>query len=233
MGLFDRLVRRSRSTAIENPEELRVALFRAIESKDNGKFKGLCRNNYSSIVSNFPMWRKSPANLMGDKGETYRYGSAIVVIAEFFEESFGDRTLINILSGAAGDNPLIRWHNAISRAKNLMGDGEFPEATSVLENAIIDASGLVGPGAEEAHSHSWGNLGVCYYRLGRFEEALIQTERALAYCQSTHDLEGTKTYLGNLVNVLTKLDRSEDAAKRSHELIAVEEALTHGSKKHV
>jgi len=188
--------------------------------------RALCKSNYSSIVESFPNWQNSPADIEGRPEAINRYGSSLVAIAEAFEQMFGEKTLIKILTGSPAENPLIRWQGAMTRARVLVAEKQYAEAARILEDTMIDASRLTGPGANEMFAHSWGNLGLCYYHMGRLEEALVQTERALVYCQTSKDLTGAKTYLSNLINILTKLGRSDEASQRAEELARAEFTMT-------
>src|SRR5688572_26342691 len=112
MGLFDALFGR-RAPEVGDPEQLRALLFEAARAGDLRRVEALCRKNRSLVAESFPVWQKLPESIRNDPAAAGEYVGGMVAVARVFAERLGDATLLNLLTGTAESNPLMRWEGVM------------------------------------------------------------------------------------------------------------------------
>jgi len=89
MGILDWF--RSRST-VSSPDDLRAALFDALERNDYERAMPHINENSDRIRSEFRSWTMPPESLRGNTDALSRYVNTLMTIARVFEKS-GDASL--------------------------------------------------------------------------------------------------------------------------------------------
>jgi hypothetical protein len=105
MGISDWF--RSRST-VSRPDDLRAALFDALERKDYERAMRLINDNSDRIRSEFRSWTTVPESLRGNGDALSRYANTLMTIARVFEKS-GDASLRTWFEGGGRDTPFTQW----------------------------------------------------------------------------------------------------------------------------
>ena len=167
--------------------------------------------------------RQLPADLRDQPALVEDYVQTMVAIARLFEQRLGDASLMRTLTGAGGDNPLVRWQQRLDQAQKAMEELQYREAAGQLADLLIDVRGLKGSGPEAYLPPTFGLLGECYFQCGEAEKAVAPTEQALRICRRTGDKEGVATYLGNLYEIHRyrgDCQRAGDAAEELAERLA-------------
>ncbi len=182
-------------------EELRRLLWDAAGGGDEAALESLCRTHQDAIRQHFSSWRQLPADLRDQPALVEDYVQTMVAIARLFEQRLGDASLMRTLTGAGGDNPLVRWQQRLDQAQKAMEELQYREAAGQLADLLIDVRGLKGSGPEAYLPPTFGLLGECYFQCGEAEKAVAPTEQALRICRRTGDKEGVATYLGNLYEI--------------------------------
>lgn len=99
---------------VELPTEVRDVLIEAACRDDPQVLASLCLRPQDEIRRMFPIWRTVPEPLRNDPAARDRYCKGLVAIAAFFE-SAGDPSLLQLLMGDDGANPLILWERDLAR----------------------------------------------------------------------------------------------------------------------
>lgn len=217
MGLFDYFFG-SRAASISDPDQLRQALFEAALSGNQRQLERLCGANREAIVNHFPAWQKVPESLRTDPPAMQRYVQGMVAIAEVFANRLGTPTLLQRLMGTSESNPLIRWQDQLTQARQLMSELRYAEARDLLTDLLIDVRGLQGSGVDSYLPITLGCLGECYFQTREAEKAIPHLEEALRLCQKTGDGEGVVAYVGSLYEVQRYLGQPEPAARYAEQL---------------
>jgi tetratricopeptide (TPR) repeat protein len=194
MGISDWF--RSRST-LSRPDDLRAALFDALERKDYERTMGLINENSDRIKSEFRSWTTAPQSLGDDL--LSRYVNNLVTIARVFEKS-GDASLRILLEGGGRDspNPLSQWTEALERARRLTEGGQAAEAVILLRETLENIATGTGTGVSHYRARCLGSLGGALHKMGNTSEAVRVTREALEVCRQAGDEEGVQVYTQNL-----------------------------------
>jgi hypothetical protein len=192
MGLFS-LFRRKPA----RPPELLEALIAAANQPDAMALAGLCARHRDEICRLFPTWRTIPDHLRFDPAAQHRYCRGLIAIAAHFE-SFGDPSLIRLLTGDAKDNPLVQWQQDLTDAQALIDNGRAAEAVVLLRAVLERTRDFAGDGVSMNLPRTLGTLGVAYYRTGDTARAMEFTGQALELCRRLGDEDGIKTYTENI-----------------------------------
>lgn len=224
MGIMDRLFGRSSdkgstSNKGEGPEEapapevLRQRLFDAIHAGDGGALEAMCAKHEPLILASFDEWQRVPEGFrVPDKLQWY--GTGLIGLAQHFAQERGKPQLLQKMMGAPDDNPMERWGRTLGEVRPLMEELRYEEAISMLREAISSTEGMQGPGVDRYLPVMQGRIGECLMQTGDIEGARDMTERALAGCSSSEELEGVIAYLGNLVEIHRY--RGDHAAAADH-----------------
>jgi tetratricopeptide (TPR) repeat protein len=212
MGLFTLLFG---SRKPPEPDELRQQLFAA--NRPFGLLR-LCRRYSDLIREHFPAWRIVPVPVRASPEQTQQYMDGMVAIAQTFEQSLRDPSLMQLLLGPTGTNPLERWQKRVEEARSLKEDLHYRDAVTLLTDQLIDARKLKGSGVDAYLPVTLGELGECYFQLGEADRALAPTEQALEIVRRTGDTEGILAYLGNLYEAHRYLEQAEPAARCAEQL---------------
>jgi tetratricopeptide (TPR) repeat protein len=179
------------------PDELREALFQAVHMDDAGRLRELVDGHRDSIREHFPVWRKVPESVRTDPERVNAYGAGLIGVAQHCAQH-GDPSLIELLTGPAADNPVLRWQEAIVAAQEAMEAGQYAEAEAPLRDSLAAGRGLSGSGVDHYQPITLGLLGQCRFHQGDAAEAVALFGEALAICRRTADLEGEIAYLNSL-----------------------------------
>lgn len=220
MGLLDRLFGKP-EPPIADPERLREALFAAARAGDRRRLERLARANQAAVLEHFPTWKKVPEAIRADPAAVRPFVESMIAVAELFQRRLGRPELMAALAGPPGGNPLVRWQEALQRARGLMTDLRYDEARPLLADALIDARGQSGTGVDRYLPITHGYLGEAYFESGRAAEAVPHLEHALTACERTGDAEGIATYLNSLFEVHRYLGRPTEAAGYADRLAGV------------
>lgn len=185
------------ATKASPPDDLRSALFDALDDEDYEAAVHLINRNGDRIRAEFKSWMTVPVDIRADPVRPNRYGHALVTIARLFENS-GDASLMRLLQGEASDNPIVRWQEAMERADKLIGDRHPDEAVQLLRDAIDGMTGFTGTAVDQFRPKLLGRLGNALAQLGDTAEAIRVTREALELCQRSGDEEGVQVYRRNL-----------------------------------
>jgi hypothetical protein len=207
MGIFH-FLKKSRDAT--SPEIVREALFDAVAADDDGVLRGLCEQHRDVILEYFPTWRTIPQTVRGDADGIARYANGLIGVALAFEEQ-GEHQLLELLQGMRDhSNPILRWEEDFTAAREAMSSGAYRRAASLLEGIATEMSRLQGTAIDEYLPAVQGALGEAYYRLGRFDHAYDATFTAFTGCQDTGDLDGVICYCGNLAEICNRMGRREE-----------------------
>lgn len=213
MGLFDSLFRRAKTPL--SPEQLRQALFSAIEARSGWRLGRLCRQYHEEIVREFPQWKTVPEAIRHELAEVDRYAQRMAALADYFVRARRDPRLWQQLTGPEESNPIVQWPKRLQQALRLMEETRFREAIALLSDTLIDYGPLQdfrGNLVADCLAKTYGHLGYCHFQVGGAEKALAPQAKALDLCQQHGDAEGTIAYLGNLFESHRYLGQSGPAA---------------------
>jgi len=194
MGLFDRFRKHDAPTT---PDDLRKALFDAIERQDSSAMMALINENSDTIHAQFQSWARAPESIRKDPTAIDRYVRALIVIASLFEQS-GDPSLKEILTGRDGDNPIVQWQKDMERVDALIEHGQAANAIPILRAMLEAVNELSGAGADGMRARTLGRLGHALSETGQKSEAIRVTRDALEICRVAGDEEGVNAYQANL-----------------------------------
>ncbi|WAS92515.1 tetratricopeptide repeat protein [Nannocystis punicea] len=211
MGFFARLFGK-RGAGTDDPEQLRRQLFDAAARGDLSRLGKLCGEHRQTVAAQFPAWQKVPEHLRSDPGALQSHVQSLVAIAQVFAQQLDDPSLFQRLMGTPGDNPLMRWQDALARAQGMIEALDFAAARGLLMHLLPDVERLQGSGADELLPITLGRIGECHFELGEAEQALPYMQQALARCEQTGDEDGVAIYLGNLFEAHRWLEQREPAA---------------------
>jgi tetratricopeptide (TPR) repeat protein len=99
-----------------------------------------------------------------------------------------------------------RPDDRLARARESLGQADFPAAISLLEELVVEDS---------ANAHAWSQLGVCYLETQRPSDAVEALSRAVQAAPMDAD---THYLLGNACGSLGQLDRAAACYRRALEL---------------
>jgi tetratricopeptide (TPR) repeat protein len=207
MGIFH-FLKKSRDAA--SPEIVREALFDAVAADDDSVLRVLCEQHRDVILEYFPTWRTIPETVRDDADGIARYANGLIGVALAFEEQ-GEHQLLEMLQGMRDQsNPILRWEEDFTAAREAMSSGAYRRAVSLLENIATEMARLQGTAIDEYLPAVQGALGEAYYRLGRFDRAYESTFEAFTGCQDSGDLDGVICYCGNLAEICNRMGRREE-----------------------
>jgi tetratricopeptide (TPR) repeat protein len=189
---------RSRST-LSRPDELRTALFDALERKDYERAMRLINENSDRISSEFRSWTTLPESLRGNADAVGRYAKTLMTIARVFEKA-GDASLRIWFEGGGrdGPNPFTQWTEALQQAGQLTESGQADEAVVLLRATLENIATATGTATDDFRAKCLGSLGVALNSMGNTSEAVRVTREALEICRQAGDDEGVKAYTTNL-----------------------------------
>jgi hypothetical protein len=207
MGIFHFLKKSRDGTS---PDIVREELFAAVAADDDSVLRVLCEEHHDVIVENFPTWRTIPETMRDDVDSIARYANGLIGVALAFEE-LGEHELLELLQGLRDQsNPILRWEEDFSAARDAMSSGSYKRAVSLLESIAGEMARLQGTAIEEYLPAVQGALGEAYYRLSDFDRAYEATFTAFAGCQDTGDLDGVICYCGNLAEICNRMGRRDE-----------------------
>jgi tetratricopeptide (TPR) repeat protein len=175
--------------------DVRAALIGAHSAGDQRRLAELCTVHREAIQRDFGAWLRVPAEVRADPVEVQRYGGALVGVAQFFADEWGEAALLDAFRRPQQAGPGAAWQRTLGQAQRLMGESRFGEARQVLSRAL-GATREPAPDGVLAVAH--GKLGECAFQAGEIDAALTATTTALRLCEQQRDLEGILAYLGNL-----------------------------------
>jgi tetratricopeptide (TPR) repeat protein len=219
MGLFTRLFGKGQPP---EPEDLRQQLFTA---PSPAALLRLCRRHADLIRRHFPAWRTVPVQVRENPAQAQQYMDGMVAVAQTFANSLGDPSLLQMLFGPPGTNPMERWQQRLQEARKLMSDLRYRDAVALLTDLLIDVRGLKGSGVDAFLPVTLGELGECYFQLAEAGRAVASTEQALEIARRIGDEEGINAYLGNLYEEYRYLEQAESAARCAGQLAEQHERL--------
>jgi tetratricopeptide (TPR) repeat protein len=217
MRWLDSLLGRG-APVIAEPDRLRDALLEAASAGTRRRLASLCRANWEAVARAFPSWRTVPEPLRADRHRTRAYVHGLIAVAEVFEHDLGDPSLLRLLEGPGESNPLVRWQEALGRAREQIEALEYREAARALEDLLIDVRGMCGSGSDRYLPVTYGSLGECFFQAGEAGRALGPLEQALGLCERQGDAEGVVAYLRNLYEAQRYLGQPGPAADRAEGL---------------
>jgi tetratricopeptide (TPR) repeat protein len=203
------------------PDALRQALLDA--AADRATLESLCRRHRQLIAQHFPTWRQVPDEVRDRPDQLDRYVQGLIAVAECFAQALGDQSLMQVLIGPPGDNPVERWRQALERARRDMAELRYREGAEQLTDLAIDVGRLRGTAVDSFLPVVLGSLGECWFQSGQAERAVEPTRQALERVRAADDTEGVAAYLGNLYEIFRYLDRRAEAADCADELAALAE----------
>jgi tetratricopeptide (TPR) repeat protein len=211
MGLFDFFFG-AKSVPIDDPSQLKQALFQAAARGDHKGVEKLCRTNRQAVLDNFAAWRKPPDEVRNDPAVIEGYVQALISIAQVFAQRLGSADLLNQLMGTPDSNPLLRWQEQVARAQALIADLKYPEARDLLADLLIDMRDQRGTGADKYQPITLGYLAECHFQCREGDKAIPHLQQALLLCVQQGDPQGIAAYLGSLYEVSRYLGQTEAAA---------------------
>ncbi len=218
MGLFD-LFRRRPAEPVE-PDHLRELLFGAAAAGDARGLRRLCRDHRDVIVRHFPDWQKVPEPLREDRPALERYFQGLVAVAQTFADGLRDPSLMQLLTGPPGANPLVQWEEKLQQARGRMDELDYHGAAGLLCDLLIDVRKLKGSGVDHHLPVTLGHLGECYFQQADADRAVPHLEQALRLCEQSGDAGGVAAYLNNLYEVHRYAGRPAPAADHAERLAA-------------
>jgi len=204
----------------KTPAELREQLLDAAAA-GGGALEKLCRAQREAISSAFPTWTVVPEAIRSDQPAVHRYVTGLIAVAQFFAQQLGDPSLLQRMMPPGKTNPIVRWREQLTNARELMSRGSYAEAEQILATEIEAARGTMGTGVARFLPQSLGALGECQFHLGKAERALDTTSEALALCREQGDTDGVRAYLGNLYEVCRYLGDGVAAATHAEMLASM------------
>jgi tetratricopeptide (TPR) repeat protein len=212
MRLFTRLFGGGRPP---EPDALREQLFNA---PSPAALSRLCRQHAELIRAHFDAWRKVPADIREQPALVQRYMNGLVAIGQTFAGDLADPSLMQLLLGPPGSNPIERWQQRLDEARKLKEALRYRDAASLLTDLLIDVRGLKGSAVDAYLPVTLGELGECHFQLGEAGKAIAPTEQALEMVRRAGDAEGISAYLGNLYEAHRYLEQPEPAARYAEQL---------------
>lgn len=207
MGIFQFLKKGRDATS---PEIVREALFDAVAADDDNVLRVLCQQHRDVILEYFSIWRTIPETVRDDADGIARYANGLIGVALAFEEQ-GEHHLLEQLQGMRDQsNPILRWEEDFTAAREAMGSGAYRRAVNLLEGIAGEMARLQGTAIDEYLPAVQGALGEAYYRLSRYDRAYEATFEAFSGCQDTGDLDGVICYCGNLAEICNRMGRREE-----------------------
>ena len=209
MGLFDFF--KKKEVANLTGEELKRALFDAVSLNKSKEFMKLCKNYNSLISESFKHWQKIPDDIKAEPQKVQWYGQGMISIAQYFEQAFGDSSLMQIMMGDPKDNPLVIWQESFEKSCNMIESEEYESAIKVLTELIEDFKELSGSGVDQFLPITYGKLGEALFQSGKVEDALKPTLKAIDLCENVQDLEGVLAYNSNIHEMYRYLNLGDKA----------------------
>jgi hypothetical protein len=173
-------------------DELRDMLFDAVAASDARAVRKLTRRHRERIVALFPFWKTLPPAVRSDPSQIAVWAEGLIGVASAVAES-GDGSLMAQLQGLPEENVLTSWQKALLIAQEAANAGNYSSAITLLEQALEDAKGLTGTGADDLLPKTYGLLGCAYYRAGNTEKARLFTSKAKEYCVRIGDATGPRS----------------------------------------
>src|SRR6516164_6593171 len=102
MGFFDFF--KSKKAALTS-EELRDALFAAIQANNWPRLAELCEEHHHDIVREFSGWKTAPQSIRGDAAALQGFGQCMGTLADFFARVRREPQLLEVLIGSEESNP--------------------------------------------------------------------------------------------------------------------------------
>jgi tetratricopeptide (TPR) repeat protein len=220
VGLFDRLFG-TPDPPIDDPERLRAELFAAARAGDARRLERLARANQAAVLAHFHTWQKVPDAVRADPAAVQPYVGSMIALAELFANRLGRPELMNARIGTPASNSLLRWQEALGKARRLLDELRYDEARPLLTDTLIDARGQTGTGVDRYLPITQGYLAEAYFHSGRATEAVPHLEHALAACEPVGDADGVIAYLGSLFEAHRYLGQPAEAAGYADRLAAV------------
>ena len=211
MGFFDLLFGKAEKP-IADPDQLREALFAAARAGDTRRLENLARANQAAVLEHFRSWQKVPEAIRADQNAIQGYVHCMIAIAQMFAEKLGRPELMAALVGTPESNPITRWQNTLHQAREHMNALRYPEARTLLTDALIDSRRQSGTGVDRYLPITHGFLAECYFHAGTADQAVPHWEQALDLCVKSNDVEGIAAYLGSLFEAHRYLGQGERAA---------------------
>src|SRR5262249_58055199 len=116
---------------------------------DAAALHALCRDNAAAVRQHFPSWRKLPDALKDRPDLMNAYVQGLVAVAQVFANDLGDPSLMQLLTGAPGDNPVLRWQESLKQAREEMASLRLNDAIARLTDLAIDVGRLRGTAVED------------------------------------------------------------------------------------
>ncbi|MBL9103591.1 MAG: hypothetical protein JNL82_21770 [Myxococcales bacterium] len=226
MGLFRRLFGSNPPPAL-TPDELRARLFAAAAAGDD--LEAFCRAHQPAITAAFPAWATLPPEVRSDPAAVQHHGAGLVAVARCFAERLGDPSLLARLVGPPEHNALLRWQESLARARALMRELKYDEASALLGDTLVAVRGLQGSGVDELMPVTLGELGACRFHGGRPADAIPLLEDALARCERLGEPDGVLAYLANLFEVHRWLGRRPETLAYARRIAAALDAGGRGA----
>jgi tetratricopeptide (TPR) repeat protein len=219
MSLFSRLFGKGEQPPA--PDALRQALLDS--TSDPAQLEALCRQHRDVIHQHFEAWRQVPVELRDRPDQFQQFAHRIIAIAKCFAERLGDPSLLHVLMGPEGSNPVERWQQALAEARREMDQLRYQEAAARLTDLAIDVGRLKGSAVETYLPVILGSLGECYFHTGHAVRAVEPTRQALELVRKIGDPNGIAAYLGNLYELHRYLGQGAEAGACADELAQIHE----------
>src|SRR6266540_3110704 len=201
-----------------SPDAVRDALVDAADARDASKIDELADKQRAVIVEHFAAWQEVPEAIRADAGQTKRYASALMAVAEHFKNVLGDPSLHERLVGSPRNNPLVKWQKALAAAHKAVATARYSEAEALVREGMNSANGASGSGVDRYLPISWGLLGQCKFHQGKASDALALFWRALELCDKTENVEGAIAHLTSLHEANRWLGETVEAAALADKL---------------
>jgi tetratricopeptide (TPR) repeat protein len=239
MGFFDFLLG-ARAPNIQDPDQLRDALFEAAATGPHQRLISLCRANRETITRVFSVWQTVPDHIRADPSRTQRYAGGLIAVVETFARDLGDHGLLQALTGSESSDPPLGWE-ILRGAGALMARMEYGKAAQILSDLLIDLRDLKdrgpdelraftsdqpiemrdlkGLGSDDLLSFTYGSLGECLFHRGEPDRAIAPLQKALEPGTCQPGADGiVRYYLQLLYEVHRYLGQSGSAADRAEQL---------------
>ena len=221
---------RRKPQAPEGPDALRERLFVLVAESDGRALEALCRERRAEIVAQYPSWQKVPVPIREQPEKLQRYANGLIGVARFFAEALADRSLLDLLEGKSGGNPLDEWQDGLRAGRALLQEGKFPEAVGHLEALLSKGEKLKGTAVARPLVFTLETLAEARFHGGDAAGAVEPLKRALAICREQGDVEGVVACTGSLFETQRYLGEFERAASYSDERAAALAQLGHAGE---
>jgi len=191
MGITRWFRRRRRLSA----DDVRRALFEALDQRDVDKVLALIDEHDETIRSAFVGWMTVPAAIRADVGQGQKYVEALSAVANIYDRS-GRPELLAIL--LAEGTIFTAWERDAAKAERLVDSGRMSDAVIVLRRMLDEMSMMAGPGIDHYRPRILGRLGIALAKAGDVPAAIVVTRQALDLCREARDEEGIHAYTRNL-----------------------------------